>query len=252
MRRALRALRYLVSDVTLMERRDAAHFWLARHSDGTGTIDVHPRALGGASIAIREGTTDAQVVWYVLRQRAHLPPAALDLTPRSILDLGANIGVAAAHFAVSFPSARVVAVEPDPENAELCRANLARWPDRCEVIEAAAWTSRAHVALQGEAADARRVEPTVSGTVEALPIDELVERAAVDGVVDYLKMNVEGAEQALLAGAASWAHCVRCLRVEVHPPYRVEDCATDLAGLGFDVMPRPPSRSPDPWVTGIR
>lgn len=250
-----RALRYAPTDALLMrDAISARRFWTLRHfPDARGTLTLRPRALGGAELAVRDGTSDAQVTWYVLSQKAHLPPAELGPI-RSALDLGANIGVAAAHLAVTFPLARVTAVEPDPGNAEACRANTEHWRYRCEVVEGAAWTSAGLLRLvAGSAEDAVRVEPLAdagAGGVTAHPIAELVQRAAVDGTLDYLKMNIEGAEAELLATANEWAGAVRALRVELHEPYGLEQCRRDLEHAGFRV--RAGATPGDPWVTALR
>ncbi|MEV4420656.1 FkbM family methyltransferase [Patulibacter sp. NPDC049589] len=41
----------------------------------------------------------------------------------TVLDLGANVGCASLYLRSKFPHARIVAVEPDPANAELLRRN---------------------------------------------------------------------------------------------------------------------------------
>ena len=51
-------------------------------------------------------------------------------SPRLILDLGANVGYSSVYFLNCFPTATVMAVEPDPDNFELCRKNLAPYRDR--------------------------------------------------------------------------------------------------------------------------
>lgn len=251
-----RALRYAPTDALLM--RDAAsarRFWALRHFPGDrGTVTLRPLALGGAEIAVRDGTSDAQVTWYVLSQKAHLPPPEIAGSLHSALDLGANIGIASAHLAASFPNVRVTSVEPDPGNAQLCRVNTQPWRDRCKVVEGAAWTSDGPLRLvAGSAEDAVRVTPPTdggAGEVTGYPIAELVRRAAVDGTLDYLKMNIEGAEAELLRTAHEWAGSVRAMRVELHQPYGLEQCRSDLERAGFRV--RTGAKPGDPWVTALR
>src|ERR1700722_12590442 len=52
-----------------------------------------------------------------------------------ILDCGANIGLSAVYFALEFPAARIVAVEPQPENFRRAVAATAAFP-QVKVIEA--------------------------------------------------------------------------------------------------------------------
>ena len=65
-----------------------------------------------------------------------------------------------------------------------------------------------------------------------------------------MKMDIEGVEQRLLSGAgARWADRVDSIRLQVHDPYTPEDCARDLAGLGFE--PRIDRRRMN-FVEGVR
>ena len=43
-------------------------------------------------------------------------------------------------------------------------------------------------------------------------------------MVDYAKIDIEGAERELLRDNAGWAERVRTVNVEVHEPYTVEEC----------------------------
>lgn len=51
-----------------------------------------------------------------------------------IVDLGANLGITVADNARRYPEAQIIAVELDPENAELARRNTAPWADRVELL----------------------------------------------------------------------------------------------------------------------
>src|SRR5436190_19536395 len=66
-----------------------------------------------------------------------------------IVDAGANIGIAALAFATQFPDARIVAVEPDPQNVEMLRRNLGGRPN-CIVVEAAIGAERGFVSLRND------------------------------------------------------------------------------------------------------
>jgi FkbM family methyltransferase len=180
----------------------------------------------------------------------HWPPP--DLHPlRLIVDLGANIGAAMALFAHAFPSARIIGVEPDPSNAALCRRNVEPWETRCEVVEAAAWPDEGNIRLTGEASSAFKVDTGAGGReVPAVSLTTLLQRYAADEAVDYLKMDVEGTERELLSRGTGWIERVRCVSVEVHEPYRTEQCIEDLEQLGFYVRTKRAPRTPR--VIGLR
>src|ERR1035438_2444312 len=60
-------------------------------------------------------------------------------SPRLVVDLGENVGYASAYFLSCFPTAKVLAVEPDPDSFELCCRNLVPYGDRAQVVRGAAW-----------------------------------------------------------------------------------------------------------------
>ena len=207
------------------------------------------RPLGGRDVLVRPGTSDLGTVWGTFARRYHLPPPELG-TPGVIWDLGANIGLTMAHFATVFPQARVLGVELDRDNVALARRNVAAFGPRCEVVHAAVWPNDGEVRYRGWPGGTSNYQVTGEdeGTpVRAVSLAELVREQ--DGPVDYLKVDVEGAERGLLRDGAGWADAVGCLKVELHGDYAVEECEADLQRLGFEAW-----RDPDHWacVIGLR
>ncbi len=201
-----------------------------------GTVEIRLRGLRGSSVRLRPGSADVQTVVDVFRDGEHLPPPPLG-PPDLILDLGANVGLTMAHFATLFPSAQIVGAELDPENAELCRQNVAAWAGRCQVIAAGIWTADGPVAYVRR--EGREVSHAITAgasdataAAQAISLGSLL-NSVTSGLVDYVKMDIEGAERDVLRDGLSWAGRVRSIRVEVHPPYTVAECAADLARLGF-------------------
>jgi FkbM family methyltransferase len=234
----------------LSDRASRRRFRAAHARGAEPPVEIRLRALGGAPIWIRPGSDDPWVVRELVTYGDHWPPVAMD-APQVILDLGANIGVAMALYAHRFPSARIVGVEPDQANADLCRRNVAAWGDRCVVVEAAVWIEDEPVTLAGRSTAALKLVPGTAGAkVPGLTIGTLLKEHARSATGDYVKMDIEGAEHEVLTRAAGWADSIRCLSVEVHAPYTVDACRTDLSRLGFEVAVRPASRGPR--VVGTR
>lgn len=194
-------------------------------------------ALGGRSVVVRGGTSDLGVLDVVFDGAYHLPPAYVS-SPRVIVDLGANIGLTMAHYASLFPQARVIGVELDSANAELCRRNVSPWADRCTVVHGALWPDDAElVYTRREGAEwAYRVGDVSEGEhmrVRGISLATLLRTYLSDADVDFLKIDIEGAEREILRGPAEWADRVRAIKVETHAPYTPAQCASDLARLGF-------------------
>jgi FkbM family methyltransferase len=185
---------------------------------------------------VRSGTSDLWVATETLAPAFHLPGPEVDRdAARLVWDLGANVGITTAHLAIRMPRAEVVAVELDAANAGVARRNLSGHGGRCRVVEAGVWTHDGRLRYGGDAG--QEVGFRVGGgdrSAEALSLDTLLARGG-GGPVDYVKMDLEGAEREVLRHATGWAAHVRAIRVEVHEPYTVAECQADLRALGFAV-----------------
>lgn len=194
---------------------------------------IRVRELDGNLVYCRPATTDINVFDDTFFGRYHLPPRDL-IGINTILDLGSNIGLTVAHFAAIFPQARILGVELDRENHEVCQRNVEPFRSRCNVIHGAVWTSDGEVGYGG-------TESWGYSVVENSTRDRLVRSyrmpALLDlltsSVVDYVKMDIEGAEAKVLEDASDWIDRVRCLKVEIHQPYTVDACILHLQRHGM-------------------
>jgi FkbM family methyltransferase len=243
---------FMAARVTSDRRSLRTYIRLTRiaQDEGPGgrAVGLRLRPLGGRRVLVRPSTSDVDTVWGTFARGNHRPPPELAGRPlRHILDLGANIGLTMADLAVRFPQARLVGVELDADNVRLARANIAPWGDRCEVVHGAVWTAdtEAFYEPQDGHTAGHRVggvgpsSPAGAVRVPAFSLNTLLARHAPGVRVDYLKMDVEGAECALLRENAEWAHRVECINVEVHHPYGTDECERDLRALGFETRTEP-------------
>jgi FkbM family methyltransferase len=148
---------------------------------------------------------------------------AVDLPtePRLVFDLGANVGYTSVYFALRWPGARVVAVEPVPSNVALLRRNVSAFP-QIDVVEGGAWPRPGRLAVEdaGKGYWGMRVrEARDSGRVRAVTIPELMERAGADWI-DFVKIDIEGSELELFSDETEWLGAVGALMLELHDRYR--------------------------------
>lgn len=221
----------------------------------SSTIRIPLRTLNGHAILARSGTSDAQVIYDTFVGKYHLPPVEVQ-KPVQIVDLGANIGTTMAHLAVLYPEAQILGVELDDENVSLCQSNIAPWSERCAVLHAAIWpedgTTRYRLEHGNEYGARVVMDTSSSHIVKAISLNSILAQLGRD--IDYLKMDIEGAEQGVLRAHNEWAERVRAINVEVHPPYSLEACLRDLRALDFEARTMPSHlacavgfrRSPEP------
>lgn len=192
---------------------------------------IHPRALGGAAVRLRVGTADPAVAWDTFVGRYHLPPPEAGTELRRIWDLGANIGLTVAHYAALHPLARVTGVELDDRTAARAVANIRPWSDRCSIVVGAVWFEDGEVSFERTLG---REHATHVGAGEVrVGARSLNSLMADDDIVDFVKMDIEGAERQLLTRNTEWAAKVRTMKVELHGDYGCEEAAADLGRLGF-------------------
>jgi FkbM family methyltransferase len=198
--------------------------------------------------------------------------ALLRLLPREaplvIFDIGSCEGEDAIRYTRLFPSARVWAVEPLASNVDLIKANLNRHGvDRVEVVALALDDSAGHATFHvssGRPADKPpdsdwdygnksssllppdghlKVLPWVhfdnSTQVETDRLDALAQRCGLTAI-DYIHMDVQGAELRVLTGAGTLLDSIRVIwmEVEAKPLYKDQPLKADverfMAGRGFE------------------
>ena len=223
-------------------RRHSSWTRLAVPTDPSTLVALRITDLNGETVWCRSGLADLGVVYDTFAGRYHLPPG--EARPvRTILDLGANIGLTAAHLATLFPEARILAVELDRDNCELARRNTACFGARVEVLHGAVWSESGEVRYGGLRESGYAIGETGGRErrAPAFTVEQLIERLGAEEV-DYVKMDIEGAEREVLAAGAAWLGRVRTIKVEVHPDkasflYRVGDCIEELRRRGFACRP---------------
>jgi FkbM family methyltransferase len=121
-----------------------------------------------------------------------------------VMDVGAHLGTFVLH-ALERGAGLVVAVEPQPVNLVCLKQTLEKQisDGRVILVEAAVWRESGTLefdVVEGSHGSARgSVSESGSVTVKAMTLDEIVEQLDLTQV-DFIKMDIEGAEREALAG----------------------------------------------------
>lgn len=177
-----------------------------------------PRTIklrGGASISYRCNRGDIQGIREVFLDETYRLPDWC--RPRTVIDLGANIGLTSLWYAGRYPLDHVIAVEPVPRNAALLRSNLLVNRVASTVVEAAVGPrgGRASFTL---ARESNRGQLAEGGDLEVrvVTMPELID--VLGARVNLLKMDIEGGEQDLLTqGDLGWIDEIDAIIAEFHP-----------------------------------
>src|SRR5713101_1287901 len=138
-----------------------------------------------------------------------------------ILDLGSHIGLSILYFKHIYPQARIIGFEPDPTAFPYLKENIVE-NDLTDVrlVQAAvagqegALTFYSDGNVASSLAEPPPDDPHHRWTKYELPCVRL--RDCLTEPVDFLKMNIEGAEWEVLADSEDCLHQVRELVVEYH------------------------------------
>jgi len=137
---------------------------------------------------------------------------------QAIVDAGAHIGGTALWFSARYPHARIVAIEPHPDTFTRLRENTQEFTN-VEVVAAALHTEDGDVELfWGDQSWAASLVPAkglrTRHNVRAITLDRLVREYNLEQI-DILKLNIEGAETAILRSTGV-LHRVRTIMFEYH------------------------------------
>lgn len=195
--------------------------------DGGGDVSLHSHSVDVVSVFLLDQ--------YSYRHGVH------QVTPRPgdvVLDIGGCWGDTALYFADRVgPEGRVYTFEFDPESLRILHANLDLNPQlasRIEVVPLALWSRSGEKLRFAQAGRMTHVSTddvaNLSGpTLTTVTVDDFVTERGLERV-DFIKMDVEGAEMEVIAGAGKTiGRFASCLGIAAY--HRDDDLATIPSAL---------------------
>jgi FkbM family methyltransferase len=184
-------------------------------------------------VHLRLRTSDVSVFRQVLVTREYESP--FRLSPRVIIDAGANIGLTSVFYANQYPESSIVAIEPEASNFQMLRKNTAPYKN-VRAIHAALWKDNREIDLMdpnsghyGFRTLEQQKTELASGdneSVQGMTLDRIMADLKI-GHVDILKLDIEGSEKEVFETSAGWIDEVETIVVELHDQFRV-GCARSL------------------------
>ena len=185
-------------------------------------------------------------------------PEIPGFSPTTIVDAGAHIGMASISFALKYPSARIIAIEPDPSNFAALIRNTSPYRN-ITAIQAALWREDGQVTLGPSKAHPKgtfQIDKNGQQSVRAITMDTVMRETGTVSI-DLLKVDIEGAEIEVFE-CCPWIRNVRVIAIELHDRVRpgcssaVKNAARDLRCDQRDEVTffdRLPAQSSDAYLT---
>jgi FkbM family methyltransferase len=152
-----------------------------------------------------------------------------------IVDCGANIGLSVIYFKKMYPSARIVAFEPDPQIFSALQANVDSFGlDSIKLYQCAVWKENGEMPFKQEGGFSGRINAGAENTIQVSTIrlrDYLYEE------IDFLKLDIEGAELQVVKDCEDCLGSVARMFIEYHSecdqPQRLDELLAIIRNAGF-------------------
>ena len=203
--------------------------------DSQGIVDLRLKETGEYPVFVRLKSSDCKVLADTFLTKYHIPLD--DISPvRTILDLGCNVGYTLRHYAFLYPGASLYGVELDNGNYTMALKNTIHLP-QCTVRHAGVWSDDGPVGYSGSDEQSYHIVGQKGKIVDGKTIVTLMHEWGLD-TVDFLKMDIEGAERTVFGGKNDWLDRVRALMLEIHDG-NTEWYAKILEKSGFSCREHP-------------
>jgi FkbM family methyltransferase len=145
-----------------------------------------------------------------------------------ILDCGANIGLATIYLKKQYPNAEIIAFEPDPDNFSILQKNIEEtsWKN-IELRNEAIWKEASTLNFKNDGTLGSKIDNSSKGSndiqVKAIRLKNLLNRK-----IDFLKMDIEGAEYEVLKDCTDSLHNIQNMFVEFHGYFNKTEQLTEI------------------------
>jgi len=134
-----------------------------------------------------------------------------------IIDCGSNIGLSILFFKEIYPESRILGFEPDPDIFLILKENIEKNDcNRVKLINKAVWVSEATLEFIPDGSDGGRIPLTKDAAKKSLSVPAVCLANYLDEYIDFLKIDIEGAETAVLQSCKEKLDNVANIFIEYH------------------------------------
>ncbi|MGN6802740.1 MAG: FkbM family methyltransferase, partial [Ginsengibacter sp.] len=171
-----------------------------------------------AKLSLRNFDTDVKTFFQIFYAKEY--DMEIINEPLFIIDCGANIGLSAVFFAIKYPKAKIIALEPDSENFKVLQSNTSSFPNVI-CLHKAVWSKNVLMEIIDMGTgnwgfQTVEATKTSANAVEATTIDDMMATYRFN-CIDILKIDIEGAEKELFRkNYENWLYKTKLITIELH------------------------------------
>jgi FkbM family methyltransferase len=151
-----------------------------------------------------------------------------------IIDCGANIGLSIIYFKQLFPKAEITGFEPDDRIFNVLQHNVEVFNlSNVDLIKKACWNKKTTLQFYSEGADGGRAAKDFD-TNNLIEVETTRLRKYLNRKVDFLKIDIEGAESVVLEDCKDLLINVKNLFVEYHSFFNQEQYLPEILTIMKD------------------
>ena len=170
------------------------------------------------TIYLRKNTKDKETFEEIFL--TNLYNLLLPIQPKTIVDAGANVGLASLFFRMKYPSAAIVAIEIEQKNIEAIEKNTIGFSN-FELKPNALFSRKAFFSIEDpynatNSFQIKEVSSSENADITSITLDEILESNHWE-TIDILKIDIEGAEKQLFESHyENWLPRTKVIMVETH------------------------------------
>lgn len=136
----------------------------------------------------------------------------------TIIDCGANIGLASIYFKKKYPDSKIIAFEPDPKIFKILKLNMeaGKFRDIALINKGLSMEGKEESFFSEGSDGGRVVRKGEENRKDIINIETEKLSSYLSEQIDFLKIDIEGSEVEVLKESMKKLENVRCLFVEYH------------------------------------
>ena len=179
---------------------------------------------------LRNNGSDISVFIQILFREEYKPLISLfkrlNLSITNFIDAGANVGFSSLYLSAFFPNSTFICLEPNPGNFAALSHNIGQniKENNFILLQKALWNKSVQLSGSNDFRDGKdwsfsvKEESGIEGDIEGVTMDWILQKYNFDEV-DFLKIDIEGAEASLFENkrsVESWIDKIKVMAIEIH------------------------------------